>query len=196
ILFISVWQTDTEAGRGSVAIGPLVHITLRVFIAQQFLLLILATPAFVAGAITDEKSRGTLQHLLTTDLTSWEIIVGKYLGRIIQVGLLVLVGCPLICFIGGFGKVSVSSFLCMLLVACTLMFLLGSLSIWASVRCRQTREAVLRVYLSCGLAALAGWGIHEGIVFLLTKGKLAFSTRMALGRLDNVLCCLNPAYVL
>src|SRR5438105_997157 len=32
-------------------------------LAQQFVLLALVVPAFVAGAITDEKTRGTLQHL-------------------------------------------------------------------------------------------------------------------------------------
>ncbi|MGH7226628.1 MAG: hypothetical protein ACRELF_25715, partial [Gemmataceae bacterium] len=32
------------------------------FVTQQMLLLLLATPAFVAGAITDEKRRGTLQY--------------------------------------------------------------------------------------------------------------------------------------
>src|SRR5947209_16670182 len=34
------------------------------FVAQQLILLVLVTPPFVAGAITDEKRRGTLQHLL------------------------------------------------------------------------------------------------------------------------------------
>src|SRR2546423_1821981 len=31
---------------------------------QQFVLVVLAAPAFAAGAVTDEKSRGTLQQLL------------------------------------------------------------------------------------------------------------------------------------
>src|SRR4051794_27761607 len=31
------------------------------FVVQQLILLLLVTPAFVAGAITDEKRRGTLQ---------------------------------------------------------------------------------------------------------------------------------------
>src|SRR5262249_14498049 len=33
------------------------------FIVQQLIIILLATPAFCAGAITDEKTRGTLQYL-------------------------------------------------------------------------------------------------------------------------------------
>jgi len=35
---------------------------------QQLLLLLLATPAFTAGAITDEKASGTLQYLLAGEI--------------------------------------------------------------------------------------------------------------------------------
>ena len=52
------------------------------FIFQQMILLLMATPAFVAGAITDEKRRGTLQYLLTTDLDTRHIILGKMFGRV------------------------------------------------------------------------------------------------------------------
>src|SRR5207253_10625607 len=38
------------------------------FVRTQIVLLLLATPAFVAGAVTDEKRRGTLQYLIAADL--------------------------------------------------------------------------------------------------------------------------------
>src|SRR5439155_4615802 len=52
---------------------------LALLVTQHFLLLLLATPTLTAGAITDEKSRGTLQYLLTTELRTWEVLVGKLL---------------------------------------------------------------------------------------------------------------------
>src|SRR5689334_4083314 len=52
------------------------------FVSQQMILLTLAVPAFVAGAITDEKRRGTLQYLLVSDLESRHILLGKLLGRV------------------------------------------------------------------------------------------------------------------
>jgi O-antigen ligase len=36
------------------------------FVVQQLILLVLATPVLTAGAVTDEKTRGTLQYLLAT----------------------------------------------------------------------------------------------------------------------------------
>src|SRR5262245_35899422 len=55
------------------------------FVAQQMILLVLVTPAFVAGAVTDEKRRGTLQYLLTADLEARHIVLGKLLARVAQV---------------------------------------------------------------------------------------------------------------
>src|SRR5262245_56174764 len=66
-----------------------------VFLQQQLVLLVLATPVFAAGAVTDEKSRGTLQYLLTADLSSGHIVLGKLLGRVSEVAILALTGLPL-----------------------------------------------------------------------------------------------------
>src|SRR5262245_18896398 len=57
----------------------------EIFLVQHFVLLFLATPALVAGSITDEKGQRTLQHLLTADVTAWEIVAGKLFGRLAQV---------------------------------------------------------------------------------------------------------------
>src|SRR6516162_135854 len=46
------------------------------FLDQQLLLLLLATPVFVAGAVTDEKRSATLDALLTTPLESRHLILG------------------------------------------------------------------------------------------------------------------------
>src|SRR5947209_450773 len=59
------------------ATGDFVNNYVEVFMVQQYALLLLVLPAFAAGTITDEKTRGTLQGLLITELSSGEIIVGK-----------------------------------------------------------------------------------------------------------------------
>src|SRR5262245_44978310 len=74
-------------------------------VLQQLFTVLIATPALTAGAVTDEKARGTLQYLLTADLTPGEIIVGKCVARLAQVGQLVLCAIPLLCFVGVFGGV-------------------------------------------------------------------------------------------
>src|SRR5262245_48515962 len=44
------------------------------FVTQQMILLLLAAPVLTAGAITEEKTTGTLQYLFATDLRPGHII--------------------------------------------------------------------------------------------------------------------------
>ena len=87
-------STIVEGGSSSIVGG----LFTETFVLQQMLFIVLATPAFVAGAIADEKRRGTLQYLLCTDLDSRHIILGKLFGRIAQVFLVALAGLPIFAF--------------------------------------------------------------------------------------------------
>src|SRR5262249_15995374 len=73
------------------------------FVRQQMLFILLLTPAFVAGAVTDEKRRGTLQYLMTSDVEARHIVVGKLVARSLQVVLVLLAGLPLFALLAGFG---------------------------------------------------------------------------------------------
>jgi hypothetical protein len=126
---------------------------------QQFFIVLLATPVFTAGAITDEKTRGTLLYLFSADLNAWEILAGKLFGRAFEVLILLLTTLPFLCFIGIFGGVTPIS-----LVAIGLMFLgpvfaIGSASLLSSVWCRQTRDAVVGLYAIGGLLYLLWMGL-------------------------------------
>ena len=67
-------RTGGTAKRTALLTGEFITSYLEVFVAQHFALLLLATPTFVAGTITDEKTRGTLQFLLCAHVSSWEIV--------------------------------------------------------------------------------------------------------------------------
>jgi ABC-type transport system involved in multi-copper enzyme maturation permease subunit len=127
------------------------------FVIHQLLLIVLATPAFVAGAITDEKRRGTLQYLLTADLESRHIVVGKLLARMAQVILVALAGVPLFALLAGFGGVEPITLLALGIALTVPLFALASTALLASVWCRQTRDAVLALYILGTLAGLAVW---------------------------------------
>ncbi len=120
-------------------------------LAQEFMLLVLVTPAFAAGAVTDEKTRGTLQTLFTTHLSSAAIVLGKLCARAAQVGVIGLTPLPLIAVLGPYAGVTPEFLLVLFAVMALLLFGLSALSILASVWARQTRTAVLVSY-----AALAG----------------------------------------
>ena len=59
----------------------------------ELTLILLAAPAATAGAVCLDKARGTLDHMLATDLSNAEIVLGKLGVRLIPV--LGLVACVL-----------------------------------------------------------------------------------------------------
>src|SRR5205807_2056091 len=104
---------------------------------QQFLLIALVTPAFAAGAITDEKTGGTLQNLLTSNLTPAAIVLGKLCARAAQVIMLSLVPVPLVALAGPFAGVTPQFLLTWLIVTTLLIVGLTAVSLLASVWTRQ-----------------------------------------------------------
>jgi hypothetical protein len=51
--------------------------------ATQLALALLAAPAATAGAVCLDRARGTLAHVLVTDLSGAEIILGKLAARLV-----------------------------------------------------------------------------------------------------------------
>jgi ABC-type transport system involved in multi-copper enzyme maturation permease subunit len=133
---------ETQIEALSIFVGNYVE----VFMVQQYALLLLVLPAFAAGSITDEKTRGTLQGLLITELSSWEIVVGKLFGQLALVLDLALLGLPLLCFVGAVGNLSPPLVLAIFLSPLLPLIAVGSASLLVSVWCRSTSNAVLCLY--------------------------------------------------
>jgi ABC-type transport system involved in multi-copper enzyme maturation permease subunit len=164
-------------------------------LVQEWILVALVTPAFVAGAITDEKNRGTLQHMLTAHLTSGEIVLGKLLGRLAQVVVLLLVDLPVLCFIGVFGGVHPTLLLAILVGIAAPVFGIGAASILASVWCRTTRDAVVLLY---ALGAVFWLGI-VGLAAALPDfigGLSGGPAHGLLGLLHKIISALHPLDVI
>ncbi len=117
------------------------------FLTLHFTLLLLLTPAMTAGAITDEKTRGTLTLLLTAQTRPADLVLGKLLGRAYQMLMLVLVGLPLFAFYGTLGDLDRAFAPAVLAVTVILILGLAAPALLASVWCRQTRDAMLITYL-------------------------------------------------
>jgi len=130
------------------------------FVRSQVLMLLLAIPAFTAGAVADEKRRGTLQYLLAADIDTRHLILGKMFGRVAQVALLALAGAPLFALMAGFCGLGSATVVAGFLVLLPLIFALSAATILASVLCRQASDAVLVLYflslVGCLLIGLIG----------------------------------------
>jgi ABC-type transport system involved in multi-copper enzyme maturation permease subunit len=136
------------------------HAFFQRFVVLHFGLLLLLTPGIVAGALSDEKTTGTLQHLLTAPLWPIEIVLGKLFARTLQLVLLSMAGLPLVtlfCGMGGDPWFPVA----MLVLSLACIFGLAGVSLLASAWCRTTRDALLTVYVSgvivVSLASTGAW---------------------------------------
>ena len=89
------WPAGSNSGQ-NVSIQTLATYGQKLFftiVTIELSLVLLAAPAATAGAVCLDKARGTLDHMLATDLSNAEIVLGKLGVRLIPV--LGLVACLL-----------------------------------------------------------------------------------------------------
>jgi hypothetical protein len=157
VLFLIIWTV--HAGWASETGGELASYQVKWFafsafcsiaIGQEILVLILS-PALVAGVIADEKQRKTLHYLLASRLTSSEIVLGKLLVRMLYLLVLLGVSLPVLSLLVLLGGIDPW----LVLLGCgatgSTAWFLAALSIWVSTIARRVREAFFITY---GLEAL------------------------------------------
>jgi ABC-type transport system involved in multi-copper enzyme maturation permease subunit len=129
--------------------------------ATQLAIVLLGAPASTAGAVCLDRARGTLAHMLVTDLSSAEIVLGKLTARMIPVLGLLLCMLPIPAlgsWLGGIDPWMVGgATLVTLGVAVTGCAAALALSTWGT----KTHEVLLTTYAAWALWLLAlpmWWG--------------------------------------
>ena len=124
--------------------GQLGQSFFQTILGIQLTLVLLAAPAATAGSICIDKARGTLAHVLVTDLTSSEVVLGKLAARLATVMALLACTLPLLALLtllGGIDPVALTgAFLVTAgtaILACTL-----ALSVWG----RRAHEVLMVTY--------------------------------------------------
>ena len=122
--------------------------------AQQTIVILMSTPAFAAGSLTDEKRRGTLDFLLSTPLSSVEIVVGKWFGQATRV---FSPGFVLLMLLAGAVGEGGQPVVLAIAEQLALVYSLTAMSLLASIWSRSTPRAILTVYLCLAVAVFAEW---------------------------------------
>jgi hypothetical protein len=142
-------------------------VVLELLWAQGVAILVLL-PGLVAGSIAEEDRRGTMLALLISPLSSGSIVLGNLAARLVQVGVVLAIGLPVVvplALLGALDLAIVARAYAMLLA---LALFAGSLSLLVSAVVRRPRPALLWAYLVVGgwvllpawsapLAAGTGW---------------------------------------
>ena len=145
------------------ALGESLYMTI---VGIQITLVLLAAPAATAGSICLDKARGNLAHLLITDLSDAEIVLGKLAARLAPVAGMVFCALPVMALgtlLGGIDPNALfGSFLVTLGLAIFGCSLALTLSVWGS----KTHEVLLAVYAIIILWLLA-FPIFDTFAWLL-----------------------------
>jgi ABC-type transport system involved in multi-copper enzyme maturation permease subunit len=116
------------------------------FLFVQLMVVMVATPAVVGGALAEEKERGSLDFLLATPLTDREIVLGKVAARLVFVGGVVLTGLPVLALTRFFGGVDTGLLLAGYAITLLTMFSLGAYSAYLATMYDTLRAVLLRAY--------------------------------------------------
>ncbi len=147
LLWIGFVVLVEDTGSNNNRMAEMAQIYFYVFMVVQFIVVILLTPAYVAGAVAEEKERKTLEFILATDLRNREIILGKFVSRVFNLSFLLLAGLPIISFLQFLGGVDPGLVFAGFSATALTMFSLAGLSIVNSVICRRARDAIVLTYL-------------------------------------------------
>ena len=134
-------------GLGTRHYAVLAETFFMVFMLVQLTLVVLLTPAYVAGAIAEEKDRKTMEFMLATDLRDREIILSKLLSRLANMSLLLLTGLPILSILQFIGGVDPGLMLAGFAAIVLSMLGIGSLSILLSTLFKKPRDAISLTYL-------------------------------------------------
>lgn len=133
----------------SVPLAELAHFagTFAVAIlALQGVAVVVLTPAYLAGAIAEERERRTLELLFTTHLGDREIVLGKLCSRLTHLAGVLLAGLPVLSLLQLWGGVNLAVLVAGFAVTALTLLSVGSVSILCSVLCRTSLGAVLSSY--------------------------------------------------
>src|SRR5581483_2584931 len=153
-----VWALQVPRFGGPPRLNELARIGEAFFtaiLATQLVLVLLAAPAYTAGSICLDKARGTLAHMLITDLSAGEIVAGKLSARSLPVLGLLVAGLPVLVLatlLGGVAPEAVlGSFAANVAVALVTCSLAVALSVWGN----KPHEVLLATYVAEVLWLLA-----------------------------------------
>ncbi len=158
LVFLGVWDTNQSGLYAQQSILEFVAPAMLTTVAAvQMFVLALIAPVLTAGAIADEKRQRTLSTLLTTPLTSRDIILGKLGSRTVQLVILALVPTPLLLALRVFGGVEAEAIFATVALALGVGMLGASLALMFSIWHRRTPSVVFFALCSTAVLVFLPW---------------------------------------
>ena len=150
------------------------------FIAAQLIAIVM-----LSSSVSDEIHTGTLSVLMTTPISSFQIVTGKLISKLLQLVLLLAISLPLLAIVRVFGGVPwdyVASSVCITLTA---TLLAGALSLLLSMTYRHAYTVILVTVM----VYMVFFGALPGLFNMLAvKGMFIFDRQVT----QSLLALTNP----
>jgi ABC-type transport system involved in multi-copper enzyme maturation permease subunit len=127
----------------------------------QYWAILLLMPALAAGSLTSEKEQGSLTILLLTDLGPWELVLQKWLSRLVTVGSFLLLSTPLMGLCYAFGGLEAERLVLGIYILLLTCMQTAAVAIALSAWCRGSIAALLSTY-GLLLVMYAGPALNTG----------------------------------
>lgn len=159
LLMLLIWSEAMSAYDGRARQSAEMSETGKIFVSLvtwfQFIGLQIVTVFLLSTAISEEVERRTLAVLLTTPITSVQIVAGKILSKLLHLLHLFALSIPLLILIRVFGGIPWSYLLSSWCVTLTSVLFLAAMTLFYSIHCRQAYAVIILTTVSAGLV----WGL-------------------------------------
>lgn len=134
----------------------------------QFIALQLTALVMLSNSINDEVRKKTLDVLISTPITSLQIVMGKLTSKLLQLMLLLAVSLPLLAVVRAFGGVPWYYLAASLCVTVTATIFAASLSLLLSTM-RTNAYTAITSSISMAIVLFGGLPAFASLMFFLTK---------------------------
>jgi ABC-type transport system involved in multi-copper enzyme maturation permease subunit len=140
--YSAVYQKSRMALAGKTIITTIVTFQ---FITTQLLAVIM-----LSTSISDEIHHRTLGLLMTTPISSLQIVMGKLFSKLLQIILLLAISLPLLAVVRVFGGVPANYLLSSLCITLTAVIFAGSVSLFFSINNRRAYVVIIKTVVTLG----------------------------------------------
>ncbi len=152
----------------------------------QFIAVQIVTLIVMSTAISDEIYGRTLSVLMTTPLSSRQLILGKLVSRLVPVAILVATSLPLLAIIRVLGGVPWAYLWVSLAVTLATVLFVGSVTLLFSTLSRK----MYMVVITSGLSVAFLMGVTPFLIFFFLQGVRGYSS------IQRVVSYVNPFVML
>lgn len=126
----------------------------------EFLMLVFLMPALTSGAISGERERQTLDIMMTTMVSKWDIISGKLLSSLMIMFLVIVSTFPVVSLVFVYGGIGGADIISVMVCYITSALLTGGIGIFCSSLFKRSIVSTVVTYSITAVVFIGTYGVN------------------------------------